>query len=142
MPLRKRISAAFTPGADPGAAIARLLEETARFAALAKLAPREREKLAVIVEEVASNAARHGMGSSDIRIGVELNASDGEIGIVIEDDGAAFDPTAAAADFAGPDPHSGGGVGLELVRTWCDSAAYTRDGATNRLTLILDRTSQ
>lgn len=139
--MRKRLSAEFLPGEDPGPAIAKLLAEAAAFALIAKLAPTDRDRLAIIVEELASNAARHGMSARKLRLTLDMSADERAIDIIIEDDGAPFDPTRRLG-FSGPDPDTGGGVGLELVRAWCDRLAYSRDGATNRLILRLGRSPQ
>ena len=87
-------------------------------------------------EELAANAARHGGASA---VNVELSALDEGVSLRFEDDGAPFDPTARSG-FVGPDPQTGGGVGLELVLRWCEALAYAREGATNRLDLRLRRT--
>ena len=131
---RKRLSADFTPSMDPASAIAELIAATSEFAAEASLAPGEHERLAIIVEELASNAARHGSGAR--RMTVDLAAGKAAIEIVAEDDGTYFDPT-SRKPFTGPDPVTGGGVGLELVRAWCEPLSYARAGGTNRLTMRL-----
>ena len=141
MATRKRFSAELLPGADPSPLVAGIVSGAAEFAAAAGLAPRERERLAIVIEELVSNAARHGAGASGIRIDVSLEAEPGGTRIVVADDGRPFDPS-SRAPFSGPDPETGGGVGLELVRSWCEPMAYTRDGDTNRIELRLPRSDR
>lgn len=138
MAMRKRFSVAMSLNVDASALIRQLLAETAAFAAEAKLAPRDRERLAIVIEELASNAARHGAGEGGLQMAVTLSEQPEGIEITIDDDGAPFDPTARRL-FSGPDPQTGGGVGLALVQAWCDPIVYLRDGQTNRLELRLAR---
>lgn len=138
MATRKRFSAELLPGADPVPLVADLIATTAEFAAMAALAPRDRDRLAIVVEELTSNAARHGAGANGIRIDVTLTAEPGSTRIVVEDDGKPFDPF-SQQPFSGPDPETGGGVGLELVRAWCNPIVYAHDGDMNRIELMLPR---
>ena len=139
MVTRKRLSTRFLPGVDPAAAIGELLGGTEGFAQDAALAQCDRERLAIVVEELASNAARHGADGATIELTLELRAVGTGVDIRIEDDGAAFDPSRRGI-FTGPHPETGGGVGLELVGAWCDMIAYAREGDRNRLDLRMART--
>lgn len=115
-----------------------LLDGTAAFAEEARLTTGEAQRLAIIVEELASNTARHGGCEHGVSLALTLIDEGAWLAVAFEDDGAAFDPTARPV-FDGPDPHTGGGVGLELVRAWCEEMAYQRVGGSNRLRLKLPR---
>ena len=138
MAMRKRFSVEVLPDVDPSAIIIDALADTDRFADAAKLASPDRERLAVVIEELLSNAARHAAGADGIRVTVTLTGEADGIVVQVDDDGAAFDPRERRA-FAGPDLQTGGGVGLELVRAWCDPMVYRREGQNNRLELRLSR---
>jgi len=56
--------------------------------------------------------------------------------IEVEDDGAPFDPTVERS-FTGPNPETGGGVGLALLRSWGGNLAYDRAEGRNHLSLTL-----
>lgn len=96
------------------------------------------EELHVILDEVLSNVIRHGYEDDGAHeIGFALAWSGQEITLEVDDDGRAFDPTAAPA----PPPRDKnraiepGGLGLVFLRAFSDSVAYRREGARNRLTI-------
>ena len=138
MATRKRLLADFRPGIGPGEALEALLEGTMAFAERAGLMTGEAQRLAIVVEELASNAARHGVSDNGLRLSLTLGEEDDFLAISLEDDGLPFDPTTRPA-YAGPDPLTGGGVGLELVRAWCEELSYERGKRGNRLRLKLPR---
>ena len=97
-------------------------------------------ELHVIVDEVLSNAIRHGYEDDrPHEIGVALARSAQEITLEVDDDGRPFDPTAAPAPPSRTrrGKTSVGGLGLVFVRELSDSVSYRRDGARNRLTIRL-----
>ena len=132
----KCFSAHVAAGDDPAAASLAALAAAENFASAARLDARGGARLAVVVEELVSNAVRHGAAAGMIAIDLTLQADDDEIAIILEDDGIAFDPTEQRA-FTGPNPESGGGVGLTLVHAWANSIVYTRTGEHNRIELRL-----
>ena len=74
------------------------------------------------------------------RFGATSDGSTLDLGLVFEDEGVPFDPTAHA-----PPPAAGtiaeaeiGGLGLPLVRAFVRAMHYRRQGNTNRLTLVFD----
>lgn len=95
-------------------------------------------RLHVVLEEVAANIAMHGFcgraaGGITVRLG-----RDGEAFIaIVEDDGIAFDPTAAVlpARPAQLSEAAIGGLGLGLIRSFCPDAHYVCEAGHNRLTL-------
>ena len=132
----ERFSARLEPGDDPAPAVLAALAATARFAEAAKLSSANDLRLAVIVEELVSNALRHGPRGGRLSLELALCADAQGISVELVDDGIAFDPT-AERPFAGPDPVTGGSVGLALVRAWARELAYRREDSTNRLALRL-----
>ena len=132
----KRFSARVSAGDDPAAASLAALAAAEDFASEAGLDARGGARLAVVVEELVSNAVRHGAADGAIAIDLTLTAGDGEIALTLVDDGAAFDPTADRG-FSGPDAETGGGVGLVLVRAWANAIAYTRENGRNVIALRL-----
>lgn len=129
----KSFSGHVPEGDDPGPTIAAALHFAEEFALHAHLGAAPSARLLVAVEELVSNALRHGGG-----VTVEMILRDSLSGTHIElaDDGVEFDPSRPRA-FHGPDRESGGGVGLELVRTWAGVLEYTRRDGRNRLVVVL-----
>lgn len=99
--------------------------------------PRTIARAELLVEEIALNALDHGQAQG-VTIAAALD-EDG-LGLVFEDDGTAFDPTAAAL----PDLEQGlteaaiGGRGLVLLRKLATALTYERTPeGRNRLALTL-----
>lgn len=132
----KRFSAALQPGGNASEIVVAALTAVEQFATETGLAERDGARLAVVVEELVSNALGHGAADGGLTLELSLVAGSDGIALALEDDGLAFDPT-ARRDFAGPDPDTGGGVGLALVRAWADAFAYARVDGRNRLQLRL-----
>ena len=132
----KRFSARVSAGDDPAAASLAALAAAEDFAHDAGLDARGGARLAVVVEELVSNAIRHGAADGAIMIDLSLTAGDGEIALALIDDGVAFDPT-GERNFSGPDAETGGGVGLALVKAWANAFAYRRDEDRNVIELRL-----
>jgi anti-sigma regulatory factor (Ser/Thr protein kinase) len=108
------------------------------FRAQHELPSRDADALCVVLDELLSNAIRHGLaGAGGHEISVALEYAGGEIIVEIEDDGIAFDPTGAA-----PPVISGtlaerkpGGLGIAFVRNLTDSFEYRRVAQRNHVTL-------
>ena len=132
----KRFSAQVSAGDDPAVASLAALAAAEDFAHAAGLDARGGARLAVVVEELVSNAVRHGAADGTIAIELTLDARDGEVALVLTDNGVAFDPT-ADRNFSGPDAETGGGVGLALVKAWANTLAYRRDDGRNVVELRL-----
>lgn len=86
----------------------------------------------IAADEVLSNVIDHG-GAGVVE--VVASTVGGRVAVEVADDGAAFDPTAAAApDTAlGVDERDIGGLGVHLVRRLMDDVAYVREDGRNRL---------
>jgi phosphoserine phosphatase RsbU/P len=94
--------------------------------------------LRLVAEEVLTNVAAHGHDdAAEHWVSLRLAIAAGEVTLEFRDHGRPFDPLAAAP----PDLHSPlagrppGGLGIHLIRSLVDAAAYVRAGAENVLTL-------
>lgn len=113
--------------------------EESRLAVAAFLEPlgvvaRTMNRVEVVLEELLSNLIRHGHDISSIMVAAGYRG--GSIDLVVEDDGAVFDPLGKPD----PDPFTSlaeaplGGLGIALVRRLTCAARYDRvgDGAAAR----------
>jgi len=91
------------------------------------------EVLNNIISYAYDDARRH-------HIVVRLELRGEAVEVLVEDDGKAFDPLAAAAPPRRPEDRAGdavlGGVGLHFVRSLMDRLEYTRRDGLNRLRLV------
>lgn len=133
MAATKRFSARAEGGDDAEPTLCAAIAAAHDFAGEAGLDPRLAARLAIVVEELVSNVLRHGAAAA---IDMLLERHEGTVRLVLEDDGARFDLRDALA-APGPDPVSGGGVGLEMVKAWANIRVYVREGNANRLELEL-----
>jgi signal transduction histidine kinase len=132
----RRFSAFVASGRDPRSTILEALEFARDFLPGSSLDERSRIKVAIIVEELVSNTLRHGAGDRDISLWLSLDDKGGAVGLEIEDDGEPFDPTSGLR-FSGPDPTTGGGIGLAIVRAWGEDITYTRASGRNLLRMTI-----
>jgi len=91
-------------------------------------------RMHVAAEEAVSNAVRHSGGPE---ITIILNMTQSAAALIIEDNGAAFDPTTAPLPEPGRDLAEivPGGWGIGLMRRFCPDVRYDRIGNINQLTL-------
>jgi anti-sigma regulatory factor (Ser/Thr protein kinase) len=132
----KSFSARVRAGDDPAPAILAAVAAAEQFIEGAQIAQALAARLLIVVEELVSNALRHGGAGRDCEAALRLAAIDGGVRLELEDTGRAFDPF-AERPFAGPDRETGGGVGLELVRRWAGDTSYRYAGGRNRVCLTL-----
>jgi serine/threonine-protein kinase RsbW len=100
---------------------------------------RTAERLDLCSTEVLTNIVQHGFsGSGAHRILLRLERRDEHMALEIQDDGAPFDPRAAAD----PEPPASladaavGGWGIRIVRHFSDEWHYCRSEGRNQLTLL------
>lgn len=101
------------------------------------LDPQLANRLEVVLEELVSNIARHGAPVSFIRVTASHN--EGEVALIVEDDGPAFDP------MERPDPvrpkslatAQVGGLGLPLIKRLSRHLDYRRSDGINRVEALL-----
>ena len=115
------------------------------FCAEAGLSPRVANRLEVVVEEVVSNAIRHGFAPGSAQsVRVEASATAEAVLLVFEDDGVAFDPLAQAppAPFTDLESAQIGGLGIATVRRLAAQVRYFGGAGgfpVNRLEVTLAR---
>ena len=100
-------------------------------------------KINVCLDELITNVVSYGYGNSaaaDHEIRISLAESGDEVEVIIQDDGASFDPTNDAPD---PDLESSaeerrvGGLGIHFVRNFMDDVSWERRGEFNHTRLVL-----
>lgn len=133
---RRRFSAFVTKDSNCAAAIRHSLQFAGEFLDEHEFEPRLRVKLAILVEELVANSLKHGGKSQDIAVTLVLSGEQKAVTLEIEDNGPAFDPL-SVPPITGPDPITGGGIGLAIVQAWGESAVYERNCEGNLLRLIL-----
>lgn len=114
----------------------RAVELAQRFSAHYGLAPSQRAKLSIVVEEAVTNLYDHGAGQAGFEGWLALDDSAGSVQVVLADNGQPFDPR----DMPEPDmPNAerGGGAGLALIRAWAEIAGYRRENGFNLLEIVL-----
>ena len=135
MSATKSFSASLTPGENPGEVVMAAIDAAGAFAETAELSPGMAARLTITVEELVANALEHGSAGE---VTLELADHADRIALTLTDSGIAFDPRATIADDL-PDPETGGGVGLSLVKAWSRIEGYAREGGSNRLELSLPK---
>ena len=106
------------------------------FLAAHDFQPRLQVKLAIVVEELVTNALFHGGKGQDFNLALELSEAPEGIRLQMEDNGSAFNPLAVPPVKA-PNPKNGGGIGLAIVHAWASDSRYARSDQTNSLSLTL-----
>ena len=93
------------------------------------------------LDELITNIVSYGYQDTDEHeIHITLSERNGSLVVVVEDDGMAFDPFAAAPEpdlEAELEERKIGGLGVYFVKTLMDEVAYERAESRNRITLIL-----
>ena len=135
MSATKSFSASLTPGENPGEMVMAAIDAAGAFAETAELSPGMAARLTITVEELVANALEHGGAG---KVALELADHADRIALSMADNGIAFDPREAISAEL-PDPETGGGVGLSLVKAWSRIESYARDGGSNRLELSLPK---
>ena len=120
--------------------IPRIAETVEAFCTRHALAPGLAMHLTLALDELATNAITHGLGSDPARDGaIRLRlARDGDsVHAVIEDDGPPFDPLSVPpADTAQAlEARDIGGLGVHIVRAVMDELRYERRDGMNRVHL-------
>ncbi|MEP3421798.1 MAG: ATP-binding protein [Erythrobacter sp.] len=133
---RRRFSAFVASDSDSHSTILEALQFARDFLRESCLDERARVKAAIIVEELVSNCLHHGDPNKDIALWLSLENSGDGVQLHIEDDGGRFDPT-QAPEVVGPDPKTGGGVGLAIVAAWASDITYARTNGCNALSMTI-----
>ena len=105
------------------------------FASANGLAPQDRARLCIVVEEIVANLVEHGGHDPAEPVRIRIERLGENISLTIEDRGTPFDPRKLSGDRQNPD--RGGGAGLRLVRAWSTVTGYENSAGGNRLSLSL-----
>jgi serine/threonine-protein kinase RsbW len=120
--------------------LAGALRECEVFLAAQEVASQARLRLALVLEEVVMNVATHGHATPGPHfVDVGLGLSQGELELVVCDDGTAFDPLAASLPVLPESLETArpGGLGLLLMRRFSRAMTYERVGNRNCLRMWL-----
>lgn len=112
-----------------------------RFLSAYKIPEERRQKFLMAVDEAITNIVLYAYPDSAGKISVEAKEENGRLEISIVDKGIKFDPTEV------PDPELEvpieerqiGGMGIPLMRRFCDSLRYTRENDSNKLVLVISK---
>lgn len=112
-----------------------LTEGVDQMARQAQLSRGVATDLKIILDEVLSNALRHGFATASNSAEVVMTANSTGVEIEITDDGVPFDPTTYRAEPMTLETmdHRIGGFGISFVRHLVTEWQYSRDGGLNRL---------
>ena len=135
MSATKSFSARHAQGDDPGEVVMAAIDAAGSFAEVAQLSPGMAARLTITVEELVANVIEHG-GADEVAL--DLADHDDRIALALADTGVEFDPREASESDL-PDPETGGGVGLALVKAWSRIEGYARADGRNRLELSLPK---
>ena len=96
-------------------------------------------KVRLVLEELVLNLIEHAVGSEAISIDVQLDLEPGRVVLVLEDNGAPFDPRSAPEfDKAKPLEERGPrGMGIHLVRSVAAEIDYERINSRNHLRVVI-----
>lgn len=140
MAARTTISLNHRADADLSRALRPALVEVHEFAAAIALDAAMTRRLAIVAEELLVNLLEHGAESApggEINATLRLDHADDGLALLLEDDGAPFDPRGMGpVDM--PNAERGGGVGLALVKAFAQIESYVSEGGLNRLTLRMN----
>ena len=105
------------------------------FGVAQQLADDDCARLCIVIEELVANLYEHGGLTDQHKIELILSREPGCIRTIIADPGKPFDPRSTTPK--GERPERGGGVGIEIIRSWAQFIDYTVTLEGNRLELVL-----
>lgn len=117
-------------------AVGEALRAADAFAGALALPAGKAARLAIVVEELVANLFEHGGVGADDRVELSFAGRGGDVMLILEDPGRAFDPRAAPGPGEVP-PERGGGAGLAMVAAWTRVLRYEASGGANRLELLI-----
>ena len=95
----------------------------------------------LVVEEACTNIAKYAYPGKEGTIHIIARVSGDRVELIIEDYGAAFDPTAYTAALPRTDvsDHPIGGLGIHLMRSLMDGSSFEFKDGKNVLTMVKKR---
>ena len=132
----KRFSISREVGGDDQAAILTALTAAHEFTREEAVPGELSARLAIVVEELVANILRHGAQNAAVFIDGRMEKLPNGIHLTLIDDGVHFNPKLSLVD-KNPNPETGGGSGIPLVRAWSDGLDYRCEGVMNWLELYL-----
>lgn len=106
-------------------------------AQLAGLSEEERDSLAIAVTEVGNNAIIHGnKRDPDKQVHLDIAVRDGEVRVVIRDEGAGFNPEALSNPLDPENLLRESGRGVFIVRSLMDEVDFDFSKGGTEITLI------
>jgi len=95
----------------------------------------------LVVEEACTNIIKYAYPGKEGAIHIFARVSGDRLELTIEDQGAAFDPTAYTAALPRTDvsDHPIGGLGIHLMRNFMDGMSFEFKGGKNVLTMVKNR---
>jgi len=123
--------------------LAEIRKHVQAAAAEAGLNTKDAYRLALAVDEVATNIITHGYAEAgrEGTVDVMTDADNDHLTVALEDSGVAFDPTEARQlDIDRPvEERKAGGMGIYLAIRGVDRFEYQRVGSKNRNIFIMNR---
>mgnify|MGYP003579584270 CR=1 FL=1 len=95
----------------------------------------ELARLCIVVEELVANLYDHGGLKTEDIVQLGIARDPAGIRVSITDPGAPFDPWSTLLGVDRPD--RGGGVGIEIVRSWAEFISYHTTTEGNQLEFLL-----
>lgn len=140
MAARTTVSLTHRAENDLSRALRPALVEVHEFAARIALDAAMTRRLAIVAEELLVNLLEHGAESTpggEINATLRIDQTDDSLALLLEDDGAPFDPR-AVGPLDMPNAERGGGVGLALVKAFAQIESYASKDGLNRLVLSMN----
>ncbi len=118
--------------------VAELLARLESWAISQRVRFERRRELLLVGDELATNVAKYSEGATELRVAARQDGAGGTV-LVVEDDGAPFDPFAQEAPQTGLalEDRVPGGLGLLLVRQLAAHVDYRRVEGRNRVEVVL-----
>ena len=99
--------------------------------------------LRLCLEEAVTNIVHHATPAAGVKkdsVALHMLANSSKLRVTIEDHCAAFNPLETPLpEPDDPAPEGEGGLGITLLRRHADEVTWEREGATNRLSIVLPR---
>lgn len=116
-------------------AVTRASDVARAFGAAQGLNEDDLARFCIVLEELTANLYEHGGLTDRDKVGLNLAREPGAIRIIITDPGTPFDLRSVPSNYQSPE--RGGGVGIDIIRSWARIVDYAATPEGNRLELVL-----